>query len=443
MIHRVAKQTPILYLAFNNRVVEEMKEKIESADDYLRLPPITVKTFNSIGHGIWAKANAKNLSLNKAKTADILRTIIDEAPKNTRGILWSIFWDVTEAVGMAKNIGYIPDDKYPSIARISTRADLASRLGEPPDDLTWDLIDETLSRSIKAAYAGTIDFNDQIYMPALFGGTFPRFPLVKVDEAQDLSPANHAMLDKLVKGRIIAVGDPFQSIYAFRGAKQAGMADLQLRFAMAGHTLSTSFRCPQAVVEAARWRVPSFQWLKEGGHVESLQELEYRDFKDDSAILCRNNAPLFRLGIQLLAQGRSVQVQGSEIGPKVIGIMRKLGEGGASRAATTRLIEAWRSEKLAKGSKVAGDIADCMRVFADQATSLAGAIAYAEHLFAQRGKISLMTGHKAKGLEWDTVYHLDPWLIKDGEQEDNLRYVITTRAAQELYEIDSERIIWQ
>lgn len=83
-----------------------------------------------------------------------------------------------------------------------------------------------------------------------------------------------------------------------------------------------------------------------------------------------------------------------------------------------------------------------MLVFAHHGRSLGEAIAYAEHLFRQKGTIQLLTGHKAKGLEWNTVFHLDPFLIKDGEQELNLRYVISTRAMNELYEIDSREIRW-
>jgi ATP-dependent exoDNAse (exonuclease V) beta subunit len=53
-----------------------------------------------------------------------------------------------------------------------------------------------------------------------------------------------------------------------------------------------------------------------------------------------------------------------------------------------------------------------------------------------------MTGHKAKGLEFDVVYHLDRHLIRLGEeQEDNLRYVIDTRAKDELYYITSAGVI--
>jgi ATP-dependent exoDNAse (exonuclease V) beta subunit len=81
-----------------------------------------------------------------------------------------------------------------------------------------------------------------------------------------------------------------------------------------------------------------------------------------------------------------------------------------------------------------------MKVFAGFGKTLGLAIDHAEHLFAQRGTITLTTGHKAKGLEFDVVYHLDPWLCRDDDQDLNLKYVITTRARRELYEIDSVRI---
>jgi len=81
-----------------------------------------------------------------------------------------------------------------------------------------------------------------------------------------------------------------------------------------------------------------------------------------------------------------------------------------------------------------------MRIFADSSRTLSDAIARAEFVLRQDGPITLITGHKAKGLEWDTVYHLDPWLINSGEQEDNLKYVIQTRAKEAYFEIDSKAI---
>jgi len=93
-----------------------------------------------------------------------------------------------------------------------------------------------------------------------------------------------------------------------------------------------------------------------------------------------------------------------------------------------------------------------MRIFAQESRTLAEAIARAEFVLRQDGPITLITGHKAKGLEWETVYHLDPWLINDAgwkrgevttassEQEQNLRYVIQTRAREAYFEIDSKAI---
>ena len=143
-----------------------------------------------------------------------------------------------------------------------------------------------------------------------------------------------------------------------------------------------------------------------------------------------------------LNAGRSVSVSGSDIGPKLLGIMKKLGPETMPKASVLSAIDDWLAEKLAKESKTAHDLAACMKVFAEHGATLSQAMSYAEHLFKQSGSVRLMTGHKAKGLEFDTVYHLDPWLCRDDEQDLNLRYVITTRARERLYEIDSEAIRW-
>src|SRR5260221_3917096 len=179
----------------------------------------TVRTFNSMGHRIWARSiQPKTIYHKKDKSRDILRAIIDATPKKDAGPLWDSFWEVINGVALAKSLGYVPEGKFPTAKRICPQAMFHARLEESPDDLTSDLIDAVLTRSITQAFAGLIDYNDQVYMPAIFGGTLPQFPLVMADEAQDLNPTNHALLDRLVKYRVIFVEDPFQSIYGFRGA---------------------------------------------------------------------------------------------------------------------------------------------------------------------------------------------------------------------------------
>jgi superfamily I DNA/RNA helicase len=435
MIEREVDTKPILYLCFNKKNADEATDRM--------LSTTTVRTFNSLGHRIWAKACAKSsLSLNPRKSQEILREIIQAVPKRDQGPIWEVFWDVVGAVGLAKAMGYVPEGVFPTARRLCTQGSFHSALDEPPDDLVSDLIDAVLTRSIKQSYAGTIDYNDQIYMPALFGGAFPRFPLVKVDEYQDLNPTNHAMLDKLVKHRLIGVGDPWQNIYGFRGAKAEGMAEAQANFKMTPCNLSTSFRCPSEIVKHVHWRVPHFKWIREGGSVEQATKIPGSSISDNAAIICRNNAPLFRLALSLLSHKRSVSVAGSDVGPKLLAMMKKLGAEDAPQASFLSAIEDWRAEKLAKGNASASDLADCMKVFAGFGSTKSQAISYAEHLFAQKGSIRLLTGHKSKGLEFDTVYHLDPWLLSDTEQDKNLRYVISTRSRDRLIEIDSRNIQW-
>ena len=436
LIERVVSQRPMLYLAFNKRVVDAICYR-SGAPDRLS-STTTVRTFNSLGHRIWAQAQG-NLNLNAKKTGDILKSIIDDATKAEREAIWSIFHYITTSVAMAKAVGYVPEGKFPHARRLTDLPTFISLLDEEPDDFSLSLINTVLTRSITLAYAGTIDFNDQVYMPALFGGTYPKFPIVAVDEFQDLNPVNHEMLRRLVTKRVIGVGDRWQNIYGFRGATASGMADASTKFGMEPLTLSTSFRCPRVIVENARWRVPHFNWTKPGGYVETIPPGSVHSIPSDATVLCRNNAPLFRLAFHLLSSGVSVSVAGSDIGPKIVGILHRLGPATLSRTATFGAIDLWLASRLAKKSRTAEDMADCMRMFAGHGADLGQAISYAEFLFKQEGSIKLLTGHKAKGLEWPTVYILDPWLIRDDEQDLNLRYVMETRSMDKLFYIDSSQ----
>ncbi len=434
MVERQYPKKPLLYIVFNKKNAEEAEKKLQTTT--------TVRTWNGLGHRVWASACGKRLSLNARKNQEILKDIMQPLKRSETDVIWSCFWEIMHAVSWAKSSGYVPDGKYPTAQRLCTRNEFHASLDEEPDDLVADLVDEVLHRSIQQAYAGLIDFDDQVYMPAVFGGTYPQFPFVVVDEQQDANAVNHAMLKKLVKDRYMGVGDPWQSIYGFRGAVQGGMAKAKETFSCKELDLSVSFRCPQAIVENAHWRVPHYKWIKEGGHVERLESLDSSDIVDGGVILCRNNAPLFKVALRLLAQGRGVSVAGSDLGPKIIGIMKKFGPEETSQAELKEAIEDWRQAKILKKSKSAMDIADCMQVFADHGVNLGQAIRYAEHLFKQSGTIRLMTGHKAKGLEFDHVYFLDSWIIGEDEQDLNLKYVIETRSKDRLQYIDTTCINW-
>ena len=117
--------------------------------------------------------------------------------------------------------------------------------------------------------------------------------------------------------------------------------------------------------------------------------------------------------------------------------MKKLGPDSATREDVLSAIDDWLQGKLAAGSKTASDTAECMRVFAHTDSHLRGMLAHVQNLFANtEGTIDLLTGHKAKGLEWPTVYFLDEYILGTSEQEQNLRYVIMTRAKEKLIFVD-------
>ena len=446
MLERALNGAKIIYLAFNKSAVEKIKYD-ESADpdeaDKRVLPTTHVKTLNSLGHGVWSATQCKNLEIDAGKSRKIFRDIAAAAPKLHQDAIWSVYDQTISGVSLAKALGYIPEGKYPAAKRLITKNSLYAQLDETPDELTADLIDEILLRSIKASFQGLCDFDDQVYMPALFGGSFPSYAVVATDEYQDLSPVNHEMLRRLCrKSRHIGVGDQYQTIYAFRGAKAGGMSEAIAAYGCATLPLSISFRCPSEIVKHVHWRVPEFKWSRTGGLVERSQRLRITDLPEEATFICRNNAPLFRLAMQLLGQGRSITITGSDIGPRLVRIMRKLGPEDLRRDRLLEAIAEWEADKLEKESKSAPDMAACMRVFASHGSDLAAAIGYAEWLFKQRGSLTFTTGHKAKGQEWDTVYHLDPWLVRKHptDQDMNLDYVISTRAKERLIEINSEDI---
>lgn len=440
---------PILSLAFNKRIAEEMKKRLPGH--------VNAATMNSVGHRVWAAATGRRLVVDTSKNYNLLKAQMEGMSHDEKAEVWEIFGDIRKAIAAAKLQGYVPPGAPPHAKRLCSRNEFYASL-EASEEIADEvlgyagLIDRILCESIRLAYGGSIDFDDQIYMPTLFGGSFPRYPLVMVDEAQDLSPLNHAMLERLVTKRIIAVGDPWQSIYAFRGAATSSMQKLKSTFAMRELTLSVSFRCPQNVVRNVQARVPHMKWAPGAaeGVVARLDDLSIRDIPDGSAIICRNNAPLFAMAMRLLQNARGVHLVGTDLGPALIRAFKKLGPPEMTREQVYEAITRWESEKLAtsRSPGAVTDKADCFRVFAGFGDNLGTAVAFAENLFAHKGPIQLLSGHKAKGLEWDVVYHLDPWRVpskyasspESKEQELNIRYVIETRAKRELYLVDFDKV---
>lgn len=432
--------TSILALAFNKRIADELKG---------RLPPNCVPmTLNSLGHRVWSAHIARRCRPDTRKNYNILKSIIDAQPKDRKEYYFENFAELLKLMAFAKSAGFVPEScgRPAPLALWETDDEFFSHLAEEPTPLDCDILVEALNESITLSFAGEIDFDDQIYMPTVYGAKFPTYPLTMIDEAQDLSNLNHHMLAAIVGDRrLCAVGDNCQAIYGFRGAHEDSMELLRRRFSMHTLDLSISFRCPKAVVKTAQWRAPHMRfpdWAKEG-KVTHLSSWSVDNLPTAAAILCRNNAPLYRMAIRLLLNGRFAKLVGNDIGKQLIKVMKKMGPGTATPSEVAEAINTYEEKRLLRTREGARDgvrdFCQCLRIFMSHGDTLSDMVAYGEHLINMEGPLQLMTIHKSKGLEFNDVFILDQQLINfdRGGQEKNILYVAQTRSMDNLTYIES------
>lgn len=107
-------------------------------------------------------------------------------------------------------------------------------------DLELDNEQATVARGVELAMmllewsnrSAILDFDDLLYFAVKDGISLPKFDFVFVDEAQDTNSIQRAILRKIMKpgARLIAVGDPAQAIYGFRGADSNSMGLIASEF---------------------------------------------------------------------------------------------------------------------------------------------------------------------------------------------------------------------
>lgn len=462
------KKEETLVLVFNKKNKEEMAAKFPRRYD--------VMTLSGLGYRALSRGLNRKLQLNSDKNAAILKSLLDGVPKES--LPREIWSDTMALVSTAKTAGYVPEDwtdkLHPLVSDIDADELFESWCDErfiTPSPELFNLVRQVLSESIRRGLdEAVIDFDDMIYLSVLGAGAYRRYPVVLVDEAQDLSRLNHLQLKKSLDflGRLVVVGDPRQAIYAFRGAHSKSMGEirnLRREDQWVDLSLSVTFRCPHSVVRKAQAHVPHYI-----AH-ESNPEGEVLNYANDSrtwgvetlpagkvAILCRNNAPLMKAAFRLISTGHGCQFLGRDLGKNLLRLLETIsGKGNKALDLVLNDIAAWERKELEKAAALKksalvdhiSDRAECFRAVAEfhKVTDLATFREALTALFeSSTGRFTLATGHKAKGLEWPTVVHLDPWRIPSPfalkaeefgnpgplEQEKNLRYVLETRAQKSL-----------
>ena len=442
-----------LAIAFNVSTKKALEQSMPEGIDVL--------TLNGLGHRAWQRMlGSTRLKLEENKMYRLIRAAMEENgldykdDADTKDLIQS-------CVNAARTHGLVPAGKYPGVPKsfipdteegwleLSDTAELDLKRSDLPRIVP--IVRSILKKSIEQAYAGVIDFSDQIYMSCCFNGAFPRYDAVLGDEIQDFSPLNHYMLRKVVTGRFYGVGDERQSIYAFRGADADSIPKLRSMFSTTTLPLSTTFRCAKRIVENVHWRAPHMraaEWAPEG-EIETWGEWTTDQIPVGAMVICRNNAPLISLAFKLLSQGTPITIIGGEFSKQLQGFIRRISGGDPEMKSSIffALLDKWLGEELREAEDRrnparAGRATDKAEAIHALPGKTVGDISAAlERIFAAKnGIITLSSGHKSKGLEESTIVHLSPHLIpsrfaesdRAKLQEDNLKYVIDTRAKTKL-----------
>ena len=439
----------IALVMFNSKNVPEMQAKITKRG----VLKCTVGTVHKFGFDAY-KAEHGPCQVNRDKAHDAA-TILNKRYKFTFEDVNSII----KMVSLAKDTGIastpseeISLDQWRHIIEnyeISFKQEgiSLSHVFSFAQDLFFETINDTSS----------VDFSDMIALPLYHSYPFRQYDFVLVDEAQDINRCRLLAIIQMLKpqtGRLIAVGDRHQSIYAFTGADSKSLDNIKRHFNASELSLTTCFRCDKAIIKHVNHLVPHIRPRDEAGP-GTVNSLLYEKFEEllfngppcdlqSHAILCRKNAPLMRLAFRLSARGIKCRMEGRDIGNSLIYFAKKFNASTPGELAVElgKHLQLQSSKLSPYALETLRDKCECLTVGCLNATSLKSLFQYIKDIFSDSTdnptpKLTLSSIHKSKGLEWPTVYILGENLWMPSplaktptaiQQELNLIYVARTRA---------------
>jgi superfamily I DNA/RNA helicase len=439
----VNRRLAIRYCCFNKKIAEEFRVKCP--------PGVEVGTMHRFG--LMSLGDAFGSKVDAHKTYTVIDGM-EGGPDLKRYVRKSI----AVLVGLAKNHGLRPDDP-------TLRAQLDEFIWlydvetwrRQPEIVRWAI--EVLAKS--AEMTTLVDFDDMLWLTVLHGTRFPNVDLLFIDECQDLNPVQHMMAERLTgSGRTIIVGDPFQSIYAFRGADSDSIPKLRDRLDAKVMPLTVTFRCPRSHVEVARQLVPDFEAAP--GAEDGLLVRSGKDAIDlarpGDMVLCRANAPIVSACLRSIADRVPAIVRGRAIGDSLLAVVKKVGDTATVKDFLVDL-HRWEAKEIDRldakdGSEnqieAVRDKAMCLEAISESCSSPAEIPAVISQLFSDddaETRITFSSVHRAKGSESRRVFYLQipysekrdayrppqPWEV---QQRKNLRYVALTRSLSGLYLVD-------
>lgn len=417
----------VLNVAFNVHIKDALKA---------RLPRMSqVMTLNGVGWGIYNRYH-KGVILNANKTREWLKSRMDPDLYATAS------GTINRIIGLMKHLAMIdiPED-WPKICD-----QYGVELGEWPSSdkfNTW--LRATWNYSVNNL--DIADYDDQVYQPIRQGWRGSLRDIVLVDEAQDLSPVQIELVLGLGR-RIIAVGDPHQAIYVFRGADIAAIPNIIAATSAVELPLSVCYRCPTSVIAMAQRFVPHIEaapGAAEGEIATVNKDGFWKDVQDDDYVLCRTTAPLVSWCLEAIRQRKKAFVRGRDIGAQLLGMIDKIDRFANAIGPFVDKAKEYRTTQITRlnqqGREVEAQALDdkietllVLCESCDYVVELEGLI---NKIFSDdaREGIEFSTIHKSKGGERARVWRLrtdlcphpmtPPHLVAI---ENNLQYVQITRS---------------
>jgi AAA domain/FtsX-like permease family len=171
--------------------------------------------------------------------------------------------------------------------------------GHEEHPLLWQAVQKWLLRH-KAHLVSDVP---RLLLERLKGGDFPEqgYDFVIVDEFQDLTPGEQELMFRLRRpgGQILALGDPRQSIYTFRGNDREGLAKLEKHLAD-GQTVTDIGVVRDAKLASVRRESGPMMYLLASSQSNRLDALVVRATGDPDAVARAIQQEIRRVNPRLL-----------------------------------------------------------------------------------------------------------------------------------------------
>lgn len=475
----------VLALTYTNRAAGELRFRLRN----LGIPGVSVKTFHAAAlaqlqffwpqfAGVPAPTVIESKARSISKAAESLKLTFD--PASIRDIAAEIEWRKYSMLSLDDYAKIV--DSRPTVAGLSSERNMQL---------------QGAYEMAKAA-ANKLDWEDVLILtlgmlraePRAINHVRQQYRFFTVDEYQDISPLQHALLDEWLGDYqdLCVVGDPNQTIYSFTGATSEFLSNFAERYSEATVVqLTCNYRSTKEIVSFANRLtsdVSSLQPLQSQGALgvapllrpsESIAEesaavaravadkLEQGVLASEIAVLYRVNGQSEPIENALTQLGVNYQVRG--------------GERFFSRLEVQQAMQAIRVESLGKTDKpLYQAVTEIMRSLGwqsqapqakgapyerwealnalvqivDEVTEISTLEDFAKELDERqrsqheplKPSVTLATIHAAKGLEWDSVFligasegYLPIAYAKtpaEVAEERRLLYVGVTRARKEL-----------